>query len=99
MDLKSILERAPEGATHYTDGVPSLNVYVKVVHLDGCYLHLGGLWERYPFYAGLKCLDDLREIVNLKAQKSSLEDQLELLRCTFEEFRFRETTKHQGGAE
>lgn len=80
VNLKAILEKAPEGATHYTDGTPSLNVYVKVVHLDGCYLHLAGKWERYPSYAGLKCLEDLRVMLESQAERDALAATVEALR-------------------
>ena len=91
VNLKAILEKAPEGATHYTDSTPSLNVYVKVVHLDGCYLHLGGKWERYPFYAGLKCLDDFRGMLELQSGHDALAAAVEALRLHLAEFQKIET--------
>lgn len=80
INLRMILEKAPEGATHYTDVTPSLNVYVKVVHLDGCYLHLAGKWERYPSYAGLKCLEDLRVMLESQAERDALAATVEALK-------------------
>lgn len=66
MDIKTILERAPHGATHCTDTVPSMNLYVKVEHLGGFYLWVAGKWERYPIYADIHLLDDLRLINDLQ---------------------------------
>lgn len=79
MNEQEILDNAPEGATHCTDTVPSMNLYAKVEHLGGFYVSLGNKWERYPIYAGIHLLDDLRRIVELESGLNLCKEFLELM--------------------
>ncbi|MCB5226240.1 hypothetical protein JAO78_005360 [Alishewanella sp. 16-MA] len=71
--IRIILAKAPDGATHCTDTVPSMNLYAKVVHLGGFYVSLGNKWEPYPVYAGVHLLSDLQTIIEAKEHIAELE--------------------------
>lgn len=74
--IKEILAGAPDGATHCTDTVPSMNLYAKVEHLGGFYVSLSNRWESYPIYAGIHLLSDLVEILTLRQRVQELETQV-----------------------
>lgn len=73
--IQAILDGAPDGATHCTDTVPSMNLYAKVEHLGGFYVSLSNRWESYPIYAGIHLLSDLREILTLRQEVERLKAQ------------------------
>ena len=74
--IREILANAPDGATHCTDTVPSMNLYAKVEHLGGFYVSLSNRWEPYPIYAGIHLLSDLQEILTLRKRVAELESVL-----------------------